>query len=219
MNLLLSTFSLAGLLVICSLGCAAAESADSFTAVGEADTMQSIGVVTLGNYEKGDSLEFFNRDGTLWLRFDPYYRENEEVFELPEGFKPLAIHPDYFTLVMQAKEKTEAGYAVVVNEATGATKYVQVTDSVLTFKTWEELFKEDVSSVSIVLENQKLREKGRASADEVGTENAPHYFNPVAVNGNWLKVEWPIHESGTQRTGWVQWRNDRGEILVGIHFF
>lgn len=179
-------------------------------------TGKSLGLVVLSEkYPEKGFIRFYNEDESLWYEFTFYYDDSDGKFEYAnESFSPFAFSPDYFLLALKCVGKEAGRYKVIVNEETGLKKYVKADDPSLKFEAWEEhvlgLF-----SVDVNWKENPLLEAPRGRAKKVAAKVRP--LHPVAVRGEWLKVKWPVAESGEKYDfGWVRWR--RGERLL-VEFF
>lgn len=180
------------------------------------------GLIALGDHHrKGDVVNLYNKDGSLWLRLDFNDEKDEKaVANAPRTFKPFAYHPDYFLLALRYVGRDDKRFEVVVNEETGLRKYVRADDTVLKFQTWEEhilkAFAVDFDSE----ENQVLETPG-GKAKRLKLDKAVS-FHPVEMEGEWVKVRW--NRTGGEKAddsgdvGWIRWRKE-GVILIELFYF
>jgi hypothetical protein len=182
----------------------------------------TIGVVTLNDKapdpDKRQMIQFFNKDGTLWYEFSFY---NDEGAGKPAStnvdFRPLSFHLDYFVLALKCIATDASRFEVVVNEATGLTKYLRKSDRALKLDTWEDhilrLFAVDFNR----LKNPVLS----APSGNVISIRIPKdtFFHPVEIKGNWLKVRWDVTDEGKNtRYGWIKWKENSNLIIDFIYF-
>ena len=179
------------------------------------------GVVVLNKFEKGDSVRFYNDDGSVWYEFSFFYDDSDGKFDFPNNdFRPFAFHPDYFLLVLRCTETSDRFLQVVVNEETGSKKYVKADDPVLKLQTWEE-FVLKVFSVKFDKKANPILEtpNGRVKTILIpGDAN----FRPVETDGEWLKIRWDAAgQTGKRKqdaTGWIRWKK-AGILQVGFSYF
>lgn len=181
---------------------------------------RSIGIVTLGNYEEGDSLVFLNRDGKSWLRFDPYFRSDESQIVSPEGFNPLAFHPDYFLLVLRSFAMEGNRAEVVVDEESGLTKLVELENPVYKFVRWEVFLKE-LFSVGLLDNTPSFRMAPDSSSAIIDRDEYDSYevLRITQVEGEWVRIDWGGLDFVSEGYGWVPWRNSKDELLLQFYYF
>lgn len=191
-------------------------------ASGVAAQPKSIGIVTLERYERSDSLTFLNEDGSVWLSFDPYYRENESSFSVPDGFGPMSFHPDYFTLALRCVSVKDSLAAVVIDEQTGTIKYADVGSQTLEFQTWEDHLT-GLFAIGLRDRTPPARAEPDSTAEIVDVYSSMDYrLKPAEVRGDWLRVEiQPAHGSEEEdaRSGWIRWRDDQDQLLITLFYF
>lgn len=182
----------------------------------------TLGVVVLNKFVKGDFVRFYNSDGSLWYEFSYFYDDSDGKFDYPnDEFRPFAFHVDYFLLVLKCTNKSLTLLEVIVNEETGMTKFVKADDPVLKFQTWDA----HVLSVFAVDFDKKanpLRDAPDGQPKKV-TVPGDVYFRPVETNGEWLKVrsesESRKSKSGRlESNGWIRWKLD-GVLLIRFVYF
>jgi len=176
---------------------------------------RTIGVVTLDQYEKGDSLVFYNDDETAWLKFDPYYREDESSFSMPSNFQPLAFHPDNFLLVLRAQEIVNGFATVIIDESQNGYSVVNLASKTLKYVEWAD-FMSSVYAVGLSKENEIYEKpESESKIDYVQIEHIE--FKPIKVSNDWLQINW-THEDKTH-SGWVKWRDKEDNLLVDFFYF
>ena len=91
----------------------------------------TVGVVVLNKFLKGDFVRLYNRDGSLWYEFTYFYDDSDGKFDYAnDDFRPFAFHADHFLLVLRCTNKNNGLLEVIVNEETGVTKYIKADDPV-----------------------------------------------------------------------------------------
>ena len=188
---------------------------------GTTSIEKTIGVLTLNStgHKKNSQIRFFNKDGGLWYQYS-FYEDAGTPSSTRADFKPFAFHPDYFLLVVKCVKRHVDRWEVVVNEATGLTKFVRVEDRNLKFETWGDhilkLFAVNFDqAVNPVRTGPSNRRNSVHLADKM-------IYRPVQIRGRWLKIraESPENEklrSGI-RTGWIKWR-DAKDLLIEPFYF
>lgn len=182
---------------------------------------KTIGVVSLNptGYKKNSQLRFFNKDGSLWYQYS-FYGDAGVPSSARADFKPFAFHPDYFLLVVKCVKRYMDRWEVIVNEATGLTKFVRVSDRNLEFETWgDHILKLFAVNFDQSVNPLRTAPSGRGNSIRLADKLI---FRPVQLRGNWLKVraEFPENlklQSGV-RTGWVKWR-DAKDLLIEPFYF
>ena len=176
---------------------------------------RTIGVVTIDKYQKGDSLVFYNNDETVWLKFDPFYREDESSFSMPSNFKPLAFHPDYFLLVLRV-EQIDGGFAtVIIDESQNSYSMINLTSKTLKYVVWAD-FITSIYSVGLSKENELYKKPESASKIEYDQTDYIE-FKPIKVSDDWLQINW-THEN-VSHSGWVKWRDEKDNLLIDFYYF
>lgn len=176
---------------------------------------RSIGVVTINKYEKSDSLVFYNEDNTVWLKFDPYFREDELSFTMPSNFNPLAFHPDYFLLVLRVVEIEDGFATVVTDEAQKKYSRVDLNSQTLKYLEWSDF----ISSISAVeLPNKNEIFKTPESELKIDYSRDEYIeFKPYKVSDDWLQIKWSSENESY--SGWVKWRDEKDNLLVNFYYF
>jgi len=179
----------------------------------------TIGLVVLSdNYEKGDFVEIYNEDGSLWHKLTHYYDDSDGDFEYAnENFRPFAFHPDYFVLALKCVGKKGNRYEVIVNEEKNLKKYVKANAKVLKFETWEQHLLR-LFAVGFNEKENPMLEVPQGQAKKILKTDAT--FHPVEVRGEWLKVKWDTTtetqtKEAEQDFGWLRWKKD-GKLLIEL---
>lgn len=182
---------------------------------------KTIGVVSLNptGYKKNSKLRFFNKDGSLWYQYS-FSGDAGVPSSARADFKPFALHPDYFLLALKCVKRSVDRWEVIVNEATGLTKFVRVGDRNLEFQTWgHHILKVFAVDFDRSLNPLRTAPSGRGKTIRLAGKII---FRPVQIRGNWLKVraEFPenIRPQSGGRTGWVQWRDAKNLLIEPFYF-
>jgi hypothetical protein len=188
---------------------------------GATSIEKTIGVVSLNpsGYKKDSQLRFFNKDGSLWYQYS-FYGDAGVPVAARGDFKPFAFHADYFVLVVKCVKRHVNRWEVIVNEATGLTKFVRVEDRNLKFETWGghilKLFAVDFDQ-SI----NPVRTLPSGRGNQVGLADRLIY-RPVQIKGIWLKVRAESPENGKGRSvvrmGWIKWRDEKDLLIEPFYF-
>lgn len=182
---------------------------------------KTIGVLSLNStvHQKNSQLRFLNKDGSLWYQFS-FYGDVGIPSSTRADFKPFVFHPDYFLLVVKCVRRHVDRWEVLVNEATGLTKFVRVEDRSLKFETWGDhvlkVFAVDFDqAVNPVRTGPSNRRNSIQLADKM-------IYQPVQVRGYWLKIRAQSPENerlrSRIRTGWIKWR-DAKALLIELFYF
>lgn len=176
---------------------------------------RSIGVVTINKYEKSDSLVFYNDDKTVWLKFDPYFREDESSFTMPSNFSPLAFHPDYFLLVLRVVE-IKGGFAkVVIDEDQKKYSKVDLNSQTLKYLEWSD-FISGISEVELPNKNEIYKTPESELKIDFSRDEYIE-FKPHKVSDDWLQIKWS--NGNESYSGWVKWRDEKDNLLVNFYYF
>lgn len=134
----------------------------------------------------------------------------------PPWFAPEGLKLDYDLLWMTAETLTRHWVEVVVNtmeplpRMTPRTAWVSRADA--QFRTWSEFLLEVYSVETIDPESNPLRDSPDGAAPGTGsTDNLP--LRPLAIQGDWMRVEGADAQEVGLPTGWIRWRAD-GRLLV-----
>lgn len=187
---------------------------------------KSIGVITLNRFEETDSLKFYNDDGSIWLSFSPFFREDESVFIMPEKFNPLSFHPDYFLFSVKTIAVQDGLAEVIVNEENRTAKFVNLSDSTLVHRTWIEYFNNAVC-IGVNPSSNTIYEQPSVDASQVFVQTQDELCAiPIIVEEDWLRVKWPAdgrrlfgegNEIKDWKTGWLKWRDENDNLQVYVY--
>lgn len=189
---------------------------------GKLNIENTIGVVVLNKFVKGNFVRFYNGDGSLWHEFSYFYNDSDGKFDYAnDDFRPFAFHVDYFLLVLKCTNKSDGFLEVIVNEETGMTKYVKADDPVLKLETWDALVL-SVFAVDFDKKANPLREAPDGPVKNV-TVARDVYFQPVETNGDWLRVRWDLEganskDAESHSDGWIRWKHDQ-TLLIDFYYF
>jgi hypothetical protein len=182
----------------------------------------TVGVVVLNKFVKGDFVRFYNRDGSLWYEFSYFYDDSDGKFDYAnDDFRPFAFHVDNFLLVLKCTNQNGKLLEVIVNEDTGMAKYVKADDPILKLQTWDAHVV-SVLSVTFDKKGNPLREAPDGQVKKV-TVPGDVYFRPVETDGDWLKVRWELEDGKSKNdrlesNGWIRWKHD-GILLIDFVYF
>lgn len=195
-------------------GCASGGSERATLLSGRAcQTAPLDSVVTIGDLEEGDVVKFVNADGTEWWEIDFY--NDDETLSIPEDFRPLAFHPDYFVLTLTYCGMSGDLAGVVVDERSDSIKHVDVARSGLAVQSWEEHIIESVAQVSLIdVQSLIVGDSPDSNATESVELEPNNLLRPIAIEGDWLRVE-----TNQETQGWVRWRDENGMMNIHLYYF
>lgn len=179
------------------------------------DMRNSIGVLTIAdNYEKTDhKIEFVNDDGTPWYTLDLY-----KELKAKNDFMIIAFKPDYFLFHIRCQKQTPTGFAVVVNEESGLTKFV-LNSSTVRLQSWEEYV---LNVFSVDFDPNKIPIYNKVSGTSIKSNpKKESIIVPKEVRGEWMKIIWldsgeyPSNNTSV-KTGWIKWKKDN-KILITLY--
>jgi hypothetical protein len=164
-----------------------------------------IGLVVLDEGYKGkEPLRIYNRDGSIWQEF--------KRASAPAELKPLVLDGDAGALAMKAASQDDDRYEVIVNEDTGARKFVKKDDKAFRFETWQRYLLQ-ISAVKFNDGANKVLDLPQGNRKNVLMPMQTTVFTPIEVKGEWLKIEWETEAGkGLKDSGWIRWRD--GDALV-----
>ena len=210
-------FSTVGILLLCAGVHGQQVRADSSTSSID----KTIGVVVLNpkRYPKNSLLRFLNKDGSLWYQYS-FYGDAGVPSSTRADFKPFAFHPDYFLLVVKCVKRNMDRWEVIVNEATGLTKFVRVENQNLKFETWID----HISTLFAVNFDQTANPIRTSPSDRANSIpfDGKMFYRPVQIRGNWLKIRAESPEKVRLRsgvtTGWIKWRDAKHLLIQPLYF-
>jgi hypothetical protein len=202
--------------------CVNALSVAAYSGSTERNSLKNtIGVITLNerSNNKTRRLQFFNEDGSLWYEFSFYDDDGNGRFaQAKMEFQPFAFHRDYFVLALKCVGKDRNRFQVVVNESTGLTKFIERRDDTFKLQSWEQHIL-DLFAVGFDRSNNPLRKGPGKSLSTPPLPSDDATFQPVQINGIWLRVRWNISGKGNKvKYGWVKWKQD-SELMVELFYF
>ena len=195
-------------------GISSARAANSASVCAFDSIAQSIGVLTLRNYAKTDTVRILNDDASPWYTFTFYYDDSDGKWDYPNPeFQPRGFHPDYFLLALDVVQVRADTFVVVVNDSTGLRKRMH-RSRFLQFLGWPEYIL-TAFSVEFSPEDNPLRVAPQPTARRLPFAREVHY-HPSAVRGDWLKLRWQTN--GADQHAWIRWRAGRC-LLVRLYPF
>jgi hypothetical protein len=167
-----------------------------------------IGLVVLDESYKGkEPLRLYGQDGSLSQEFKPA--------AAPADLKPLVVDAKAGALVMKCAGQDDSRYEVVVNEDTGARKFVKKDDKAFRFETWERYLLQ-IAAVKFDDGANKVLDLPQGNRKNVLVPMQSTVFTPIQVKGEWLKIEWETEAGkGLKDSGWIRWR-DGNALLIEI---
>lgn len=189
-----------------------------FTSLGQSrtdviDGSSGLIVYDSDSFTKGDFIEIFNADGSLWHRFTYFYDDSDGDFEYAnDDFVTYSFHPDYFILAMKMVNEDASRYEVIVNEGTGKTKFVLKDSKGLKFSNWSEY----VVRMFAVGFDQNINPVRRAPAGAIlDPQPQSDLFHPKETKGDWMRVEFDSSRSEADKGGWIRWR-ENGKLIIEL---
>lgn len=146
-------------------------------------------------------LRIYNKNGSVWLSFKFTDDFNSKILN------PLSLKTDDGILVFKCVGEDKNFYEVVVSQTKNLIKFIKKSDSNFQFQTWQ---KRILSVFSVDFDGKKnpLMERPSVSSKRLHYRNND-FYQPVSINGDWLKVK----SNETNQTGWVKWRDNKGQML------
>jgi hypothetical protein len=149
--------------------------------------------------------EALSPQDSVTFRTGPHY---VDIATAPPWFVPKVMKLDYGLLHLRAKTLTHHWIEVIVNERTGATRWVD--RSAVTFEPWS-VFLLGVVTVEV---KDPATNPVRSGPDGVAPvrARASALLRPRAVQGDWLQVDPSPLSDAQGPAGWIRWRD--GERLL-----
>lgn len=140
------------------------------------------------------------------------------ISSAPPWFAPEGLKLDYDLLWLRARTLTRFWIEVEVNTLDPRPRFVPETAWVareaVSFRPWSEFLLEVFSVETTGPADNPLRSGPAAEAEVVG-DSSGLPLRPLALSGDWLRVE-AVEGGETDRPrGWIRWRGD-GVLLVSF---
>lgn len=132
-----------------------------------------------------------------------------DIATAPPWFVPATMKLDYGLLHLRAKTLTRYWIEVVVNERTGATRWVD--RRAVRFEPWP-VFLLNVVTVEVAGPQANPIRSGPSQAAPVRAHTSA-LLRPLAVQGDWLRVGPSPLADEQVPTGWIRWR-EGGRLLI-----
>jgi len=136
----------------------------------------------------------------------------------PPWFVPEGLKLDYDLLWLRARTLTQAWIEVEVNASDPRPRSTPETAWIaregVSFRPWAEFLLEVYSVEALDPESNPIRTNPHPDAEATG-KSSGRPLRPLAVRGNWLRVEAADGTEANRATGWVRWRGD-GVLLVSF---
>lgn len=183
------------------------------------DLRNSIGLIVtdLDRASNAKSLHVYNKDGSLWYNFPFGELDEAQNSDLAAtNFQPFRYNSSESMVAMNIIGEDTAFFEVVVNEATGVTKYVRKSDPILRHSTWAD-YVLDCFAVEFDPRTNPIVEEPNGPGLNRPVEAKPTYFYPQKISGDWLKISWKPTENAASSTqsGWIRWRKNN-KIVINL---
>lgn len=166
--------------------------------------LDSINVIALNDKYENQSIELYNADGSLW-----------KSFKITDDFKDvglqIAIKPDYYLLVLKCVGRKGTFYAVNVDYKKPSIKYIKAGLDYFNYEPWTKHIVK-VPSVDFNSKINPIRIEPTNNATIVPYDEEQIY-QPQEVKGKWLRI---IDDQ--EKSGWIQWIDEKGNLLVEIYY-
>lgn len=167
-------------------------------------TLDSINVIALNDKYENQSIELYNEDGSLW-----------KSFKITDDFKDIGlqimIKPDYYLLVLKCVGRKSPFYAVNVDEKKPLIKYIKAGLDYFNYEPWHKHIVK-VPSVDFNSNTNPIRTEPKNNATIIPYDEEQIY-QPQEVKGKWLRI---IDDQ--EKSGWIQWIDEKGNLLVEIYY-
>lgn len=179
------------------------------------DVEQTLGVIGLNSvieFTKEDTIRLLNVDGSLWYKFSYYYDDSDGKYDFySQEFRPYMFNPDYALLgLIVTQELPNGKFKVVVNHIESMEKYIQLEDY-LVFRSWPDQVLNAFSISYNQADNPLKKRSSNTSQSILSPEDV--FFHPVKTENQWLQVKWG--KGGNEEYGWIKWKED-GFLVVAL---
>jgi len=134
--------------------------------------------------------------------------DHVDIAYAPPWFVPELLKLDYDMLVMRAQALTRQWVQVVVDRASGETRWVD--RSAVSFSGWPEFLLDVVAVESLDPTTNPVRSSPDTTAAALSVGRTT--VRPLAVRGSWLQVAVEDDAVRTRSVGWIRWRD--GDTLL-----
>lgn len=160
--------------------------------------------------EPGDrAIAIYKKDGTRLRRLLMNDYLSRDII-----ISPFAMWGEYNLLVFDCIGTTSDSYIVVANDKTGLIGYIKKSDPLFKFETWPQHIALHIAAVDFDVKSNPLHRLPDAKSPVIKFDSEEAY-SPKSVKGNWLRVIWGYPK---ESSGWIRWRNDKRELLVGMYY-
>lgn len=146
------------------------------------------------------------------------YDENENLTDsivLSDEHEPT-LHPwanktDYGILVFRVIGQQNNYYKVIADEDKQRTAFLKKADPAMEFQTWDQHI---LKTFSVEFDEQQnpARKKPDAQSAVISIKDEGDIvFHPIAVQGEWMQVEWG--DGSPANTGWIRWKNGNKRLI------
>ena len=136
----------------------------------------------------------------------------------PPWFAPEGLKLDYDLLWLRARTLTRSWIEVEVNAIDPRPRFVPETAWVaresVTFRPWTEFLLDVFSVETLDPDENPIRGAPRPDAEAVG-DSSGRPLRPLAIRGDWIRVEAVEGTEADRAEGWIRWRGD-GRLLVSF---
>lgn len=184
------------------------------------DSLGLIKITDIG-FRKGETVRFYNQDGSLWNEFD-VFDENDDgkVYEnimQNKDFRPFRYDTESYHFYFDWAGENKLYYQVVVNEETKLKKFVKKDDPHFKADSWENYV---LTCFAVEFDEQKNPLRKEINGQIIKNLDKSLSFQPKEIRGNWLKVK-PfdlnkVNDVNNSDFGWIKWKDDN---KIVINFF
>jgi hypothetical protein len=177
----------------------------------------SIGLLTFDAVD-GDTIPIQIRDSSGTFIYAFLFGENRNTYKILNEVEPFACKPENYLLIFSCFNVDSRKYEIHIGAKNTLKKaYVDKNDTRFKFKTWQEHILTEVPFVGFNPTENPLLDSNNDTAHKitlgVGDDD---FIEPVLIQGDWLKVRFRDH--GTERFGWVKWKN-HNKLIIELFYF
>ncbi len=177
----------------------------------------SIGLLTFDAVD-GDTVPIQIRDSSDAFIYAFLFGENRNTYKILSEVEPFACKPENYLLIFSCFNVDSSKFEIRIGAKNTLKKaYIDKNDTRFKFKTWQEHILTEVPFVGFNPTENPLLDSNNDTAHKISLGvGDDDFIEPVLIQGDWLKVRFRDH--GTERFGWVKWKN-HNKLIIELFYF
>lgn len=177
----------------------------------------SIGLLTFDAVD-GDTIPIKIRDSSCAFIYTFLFGENRNTYKILSELEPFASKPENYLLVFSCFNVDSSKFEIRIGAKNALKKaYIDKNDARFKFKTWQEHIVTEVSFVGFNPTENPLLDSKDDTAHKISLGvGDDDFIEPVLIQDDWLKVRFRDH--GTERFGWIKWKN-HNKLIIELFYF